>query len=696
MPRNINFLFFARKTKATPPAFILLAALIAGCSPQKGINHVDADLSAFVQQKITSDLQFEAFEAGGGGLKSEQSIVLQDVTCLWRIANGGAYLEIDVPDSSGYLEGSVKGLQLPENWQGFTEIILKAKNPNQHPISLALTVFGARNILTDTVRLSPKEEQNIAVSLLDLPLAAGNRQLYVPNKIRISALAAKPAFNFVLTGLSLVPGRSSDELACVDAFGQRIRGQWDQKVDDESRLVASKMEEGQLLSETPENTQWGRYFGFKPGEKFEATGFFRLEKPQNEKDGKWWLITPDGQPFWSLGVTCIRPSNNRTAVTNIKGREFLFSQLPSREGKYGQAYASDSTISIFRLNLLKKYGTIDAWRDRALERVEKWGLNTIGNWTEDSVILKRKIPYTYSFRTNEKPGLKIGKGICDVFSQEWVQHVDSLLSHATGFKDDPLLIGYFVDNEAGWGNLELLNIAPPNSALREKWISILNGKYQNINALNDAWDTDFPSWEAVKAMVQPVPGENDIFDADYLKLEKAFADQYFNVISSTLKKYDPNHLYLGCRFTRKLKPDHILEAAGRYCDVVTVNVYSLVPIREQMGQWHRKTGRPILIGEHHLPLLSERQLPPRYRAFTAEERHRYYIEYVKTFAEMPFSLGCHWYQFSDQHLTGRLSNGENQVIGLVDITDQPHQELIDAIGVCSKNIYQWHRNAVYE
>lgn len=112
-----------------------------------------------------------------------------------------------------------------------------------------------------------------------------------------------------------------------------------------------------------------------------------------------------------------------------------------------------------------------------------------------------------------------------------------------------------------------------------------------------------------------------------------------------------------------------------------------------MEQWHRKTGRPLLIGEHHLPLLSERQLPPRYRAFTKEERYKYYIEYVKTFAEMPFSLGCHWYQFNDQHLTGRLSNGENQVIGLVDITDQPHRELVEAIGVCSKNIYQWHHNA---
>ena len=209
-------------------------------------------------------------------------------------------------------------------------------------------------------------------------------------------MATEPAFNFILTGLRLRPGPPPHEIACVDAFGQRIRGSWDKKIPNESGLITSKTEEEKYLSEIPDNEQGGRYFGLESEQKFNATGFFRLEKVLDDKGEKWWFITPDGQPFWSLGVTCIRPRHNRTAVTNIKNREFLFEQLPSRNGRYGSVYASDTTISIYSLNLLKKYGTIDAWRDKALERVKKWGLNTIGNWTEDSVIFKRKVPSSHT------------------------------------------------------------------------------------------------------------------------------------------------------------------------------------------------------------------------------------------------------------------------------------------------------------
>jgi agarase len=152
-------------------------------------------------------------------------------------------------------------------------------------------------------------------------------------------------------------------------------------------------------------------------------------------------------------------------------------------------------------------------------------------------------------------------------------------------------------------------------------------------------------------------------------------------------------MYLGARFTKFPLPEHILEQAGDYCDVVTVNVYDLIPDRERMQTWYDRVGRPILIGEHHLPLTSERHLPPHWPRFTHAERNKYYKAYVRNWAKMPFSVGCHWYQFADQHITGRASDGENQTIGLVDIVDQPYQPLVNAIHTSAKNIYEWHDNS---
>ena len=172
-----------------------------------------------------------------------------------------------------------------------------------------------------------------------------------------------------------------------------------------------------------------------------------------------------------------------------------------------------------------------------------------------------------------------------------------------------------------------------------------------------------------------------------------YAEVYFRTVRDTLKRHDPNHLYLGCRFVRRMPAPAICAAAGRYSDVVTVNCYDLLPRPEEFSAWHAATGRPIQIGEHHLPLRSERQLPPLYPAFTAEEREQCYEAFVRTWAEQPYSLGCHWFQHADQNATGRPCDGENQTVGFVDITDQPHPELIAAAMRATRAMYDWHQNS---
>jgi agarase len=264
--------------------------------------------------------------------------------------------------------------------------------------------------------------------------------------------------------------------------------------------------------------------------------------------------------------------------------------------------------------------------------------------------------------------------------------VNEVLSEAAEFRDNPLLLGYFVDNESGWGHLDLLNRLPKDAYLRREWGKYLQSVYGDVGHFAAATGKDFASWEAV----YNASDEKGLPQRDVQILEEMYARKYFEVITKTLKKYDPNHLYLGCRFTRALKPEHLLKVAGEYCDVVTVNVYAYEPEREQMNAWYRLTGRPILIGEHHVALDSDRQLPLRWQVFSSAERYEYYTNYVRTWAEMPYSLGCHWYQWADQNLTGRASNGENQIVGFVDITDQPYDNLVQAVRDVSEKVYTWH------
>jgi hypothetical protein len=44
----------------------------------------------------------------------------------------------------------------------------------------------------------------------------------------------------------------------------------------------------------------------------------------------------------------------------------------------------------------------------------------------------------------------------------------------------------------------------------------------------------------------------------------------------------------------------------------------------------------------------------------------------------PDIVGCHWFQYADEPLTGRLLDGENGNMGFVAVTDIPYADLVSA------------------
>ena len=77
------------------------------------------------------------------------------------------------------------------------------------------------------------------------------------------------------------------------------------------------------------------------------------------------------------------------------------------------------------------------------------------------------------------------------------------------------------------------------------------------------------------------------------------AERYYKVVSEAIRKYDPNHLYLGSRLHGKPKfIRQIVEAAGRYCDVVAINYYGAwTPSEKTMKHWGEWAQKPFIITE---------------------------------------------------------------------------------------------------
>ncbi len=74
-----------------------------------------------------------------------------------------------------------------------------------------------------------------------------------------------------------------------------------------------------------------------------------------------------------------------------------------------------------------------------------------------------------------------------------------------------------------------------------------------------------------------------------------------------------------------------------------------------------------------------------------DDRAASYVRYVESVLDCPVFVGCHWFRYVDEPITGRIYDGENYNIGLVDVTDTPYPELIAAAKRVNRRIYERRR-----
>ena len=363
-----------------------------------------------------------------------------------------------------------------------------------------------------------------------------------------------------------------------------------------------------------------------------ASGHFRTEKV----DGKWWLVTPEGHLFFSVGLDV---SRTMTDISNGKLHPDWY-ELPVPE---------DGKMAFTIWNLEKKFGKKDfedEYYDFVLKRFDSWGLNTIGNWSARELCLKSRKPYVMSVLERAKgvkrhPKFHIYDFSAPDFEQKFRQAIrdrfaeDAALAHAA---KDPMCIGFFVDNELQF----------------HKWI--------------------------------PDVGEGRAASG---------VDLYFRICREELARLAPGKLYLGSRFVGFRQPGLLWRTAAKYCDVVTVNAYanSIFNLSERM--FAKGAEKPMLVGEFHFGCLDRGMFKPGLApVWSQTERARSYVRFVEGCLQHPLIVGCHWFQYRDQPLLGR-GDGEAYEIGFVDVCDRPYPELTRAARAVGESMYEKRKKGVW-
>jgi len=378
-----------------------------------------------------------------------------------------------------------------------------------------------------------------------------------------------------------------------------------------------------------------------------------------KEDAKWWLISPEGKEFFSLGVCCVHRGT---------ARENYDSENPG----YGA---------------WKYYETPAAWADATSRRLKDWGFSTVGGWS-DFKTLRQSREQTRWLTPVLHIGATAGAPWWDMWDEKNIRRMEVVAQEQiVPLRDDPRLLGYYSDNELGWWNATLWKMTleqPASSGQRRRLVELLREVYQDDWGLllRDFTAEGAGSFRQLRrgGILYLKSGSNGIHTMRrFLGL---LAERYYQLMRDIIRKYDSRALFLGDRYQSFYYPE-VARASARYVDVSSSNLNASWNdgsfVRCQLDTLHALTDRPVLVSEFYLAANENRSgnrnshgiypvvATPRERAEAARGT-------LVALTRLPYVVGADWFQFFDEPRHGR-EDGENFNFGLVDIHDRPYDEI---------------------
>lgn len=421
------------------------------------------------------------------------------------------------------------------------------------------------------------------------------------------------------------------------------------------------------------------------GERVESpTGFFHTR----QVDGRWWFIDPKGCLFYEVGTDHVIFHGHHCEALGY--------------APYGR-------------NNEKKYGSVEKWADVTADRLSRWGFNTLP-WGHEKILRHRRFANIESmvmgasFAGQDALCPKTTwTGFPNVFSPDWPKHCEDWARRVCApVKDDPWLIGYFTDNELEWyghnyrewGLFDEAWKLPAGNSAKQAWIAFLEAELKEPAAFERGWGVKIGRFSDLAGHTEPTAPRNEEAKRVAGEFVREVARRYFGGCTAAIRKYDPNHLVLGCRFAGRA-PD-VWDVAGQYCDVVSVNQYPMMDVVrgapssvvEKLVDWHRQAGKPLMLTEWSFPAMDTPLSSVHgagMRVETQSERAACFRGYETLLFNLPFMVGSNFFMWVDEPALGISKTfPENSNYGLVNEKDEPYAEVTNAAANVHAQVYKLH------
>jgi len=385
----------------------------------------------------------------------------------------------------------------------------------------------------------------------------------------------------------------------------------------------------------------------------EQSSFYRVE----QSDGVWWFVGPDGERCFSSGVNVISPGATR-----------------ERYDPAHPAYAA-----------FHHYPNSGAWAEDALAQLQGWGFNTVGAWSSAEV-KKGPLPYVEVLHV----GKKLAVPWNDLLDPHFAEKVERLVAAEVEPRaDDPHLLGWCTDNELGWypDTMFMFHLKQsPERLTRRALIELLKQHYENdFSRLEaDFRPVDVQSFAELEAggELRLRSGGAGMRVVD--RFASMLAKHYYQTMHDAIRRHDSHHLILGDRYPGYCA-DVVAQAAGPYVDVVSTNfdhpawTDGHLPLY-YLDRLNRLSGKPVLVTEYYVAAKQNQSGNKNSGNIfttvdTQTERTAAVRNRLSTLASLPYVVGAHWFQYTDEPANGRDADGEDYNFGLIDIHNQPYEQL---------------------
>ncbi|MBQ3259743.1 MAG: agarase [Alistipes sp.] len=401
---------------------------------------------------------------------------------------------------------------------------------------------------------------------------------------------------------------------------------------------------------TPEVHPTNRY-GSDCRVRYDSTGFYHVVQDVE----RWWIVDPDGYRNINRAVVSLRQGRGE----NCK-RAF--------DEKYN--------------------GKSAQWNEDAGSMLRELHFNGVGAWSSISFVQEfnksheEQLSYTpilnlmsgYGKRrggTYQRPGNTGYPNQCIfVFDKGFKAYCEEKAAELVKYKDDRNILGYFSDNEMPitLKNLEGYLDLPKHEEGRkaaEKWLRKKRVKREEIT---DELRSEF---------------------AGYV------AERYYSIVEAAIRKYDPNHMYLGSRLHgRPMYIRQVVEAAARHCDIVAFNYYGVwTPSQKHIRQWRQWSGnKPLIVTEFYTKGMDsgmDNTSGAGWVVKTQKDRGYAYQHFTLALLEAGNFVGWQWFKYQDNDTTDLKADPSNRDSnkGMVDCRYERYTDLTELMKNLNSNVY---------